>query len=101
MNPFDLPGPQFLVFYGVLATLTILAAALATRQAENGVPPRVNLSDPYGIAYLRGGKNEALRLATVLWSASPPFTWQEENGLLVRVSWTTICTTSQTLCTSC
>lgn len=65
MNPFDLPGPQFLVFYGVLATLTILAAAIATRKAENSTPPRVNLSDPYGIAYLRGGKNEALRLATV------------------------------------
>lgn len=65
MNPFDLPGPQFLVFYAVLATVTVLVAAIVTRKAESGVPPRVNLSDPYSIAYLRGGKNEALRIATV------------------------------------
>jgi uncharacterized protein (TIGR04222 family) len=65
MNPFDLPGPQFLLFYGVLAIVTILVAAVVTRRAENGPAPPVKLSDPYGIAYLRGGKNEALRLATI------------------------------------
>lgn len=65
MNPFDLPDSQFLVFYGVLAAITIFVAAMVTRHAENGAPPRVNLSDPYGIAYLRGGKHEALRIATV------------------------------------
>lgn len=65
MNPLDLPGPQFLLFYAVLATVTVLAAALTTRVAESGAPPRVNLSDPYSIAFLRGGKHEALRIATV------------------------------------
>src|SRR5215212_9798794 len=65
MYPFDLPGPQFLVFYGVFAAVILLVVLVLTRYTEDGAPPRVNLSDPYGIAYLRGGKNEALRIATV------------------------------------
>jgi hypothetical protein len=35
------------------------------RAGESAEPPAVNLSDPYLIAYLRGGKNEVLRIATV------------------------------------
>jgi uncharacterized protein (TIGR04222 family) len=35
------------------------------RAGESAEPPAVNLSDPYLIAYLRGGKNEVLRVATV------------------------------------
>jgi uncharacterized protein (TIGR04222 family) len=82
MNPFDLPGPQFLAFYGVLATVTILVVALATRKAEGGAPPRVNLSDPYSIAYLRGGKNEALRIATVSLIDRGLLTYQEGERLV-------------------
>ena len=38
---------------------------LLRRARESGDTLKVNLTDPYLIAYLRGGKNEALRLGTV------------------------------------
>ena len=60
MNPFDLP--QFLLFYAVLAVGSIGWAVMRTRQAEGAVPPKLDFSDPYAIAYLRGGANEAARL---------------------------------------
>src|SRR6266849_2801383 len=65
MSPFDLPGPQFLVFYLVygIAVLAVLAA-LKSRAAPDQAT-KMNLSDPYLIACLRGGKNEVLRIATV------------------------------------
>jgi uncharacterized protein (TIGR04222 family) len=65
MNPLDMAGPQFLIFYLVLGALTIAALVIARRIREAGEGPHVNLSDPYLIAYLRGGANEALRVATV------------------------------------
>ena len=65
MNPFDLTGPQFLLFYLVLSALVIIALAFLRRSAESPSTPRIDLSDPYLIAYLRGGEPEALRVATV------------------------------------
>jgi|RhiMethySRZTD1v2_1073278.scaffolds.fasta_scaffold00049_12 uncharacterized protein (TIGR04222 family) len=67
MNPFDLPGPQFLAFYALFGAAT-LAVVYQTRQwSEAGEPGRVPVSDPYAIAYLRGGPTEAVRLGiTVL-----------------------------------
>jgi uncharacterized protein (TIGR04222 family) len=65
MNPFNLPGPQFLVFYMGLGLLALAALALSRQLFEAGEGTRVSLSDPYLIAYLRGGRNEALRVATV------------------------------------
>jgi uncharacterized protein (TIGR04222 family) len=65
MNPFDLPGPQFLVFYLVLSALVILVVVFLRRSAESPATPKLDLSDPYLIAYLRGGEPEALRVATV------------------------------------
>lgn len=67
MNPFDLPGPQFLLFYLVLSitVLLVLARVRRARESEFVLSPKVDLSDPYLIAYLRGGKNETLRVATV------------------------------------
>jgi uncharacterized protein (TIGR04222 family) len=64
MNPFDLSGPQFLAFYFVAGGVTLLALVLARRQSESGLG-RVQLTDPYLIAHLRGGSHEALRVATV------------------------------------
>ena len=68
MNPFDLRGPQFLGFYVLLAMVTILVFRAIRRQRElrtdggfHGSP----LHDPYAIAFLRGGKNELVRVATV------------------------------------
>ena len=65
MNPFDLAGPQFLLFYLVLGGGVILVLGLLRRARESSDTMKVNLTDPYLIAYLRGGKNEALRLGTV------------------------------------
>ena len=64
MNPFDLPGPQFLLFYIIFAGLVILGLVLWRRRAESSPStPRIDLSDPYLIAYLRGGEKEVRRVA--------------------------------------
>ena len=65
MNPFDLPGPQFLVLYIIFAGLVVVGLVLWRRRAELSEAPKIDLSDPYLIAYLRGGEAEVLRVATV------------------------------------
>ncbi len=65
MSPFDLYGPQFLLFYLALGGCVLLVLALFRHGGEAKDPPAVDLSDPYLIAFLRGGKNEVLRVATV------------------------------------
>jgi len=65
VNPFDLPGPEFLAVYAALGAVVIGALYLLRRMAETEEPPRIDFSDPYLIAYLRGGEDEALRVATV------------------------------------
>lgn len=65
VNPFDLRGPEFLVFYFVLG-VAVTAAILALR--HRGEPPGVSagpLTDYLKIAYLRGGSTEAIRVASV------------------------------------
>jgi uncharacterized protein (TIGR04222 family) len=64
-NPFDLPGPEFLVFYVLLGVLTIIILWLARKTAEAVDAPRIDYSDPYLLAYLRGGEPEVIRVATV------------------------------------
>lgn len=76
MNPFDLPGPQFLLLYIIFAGLVIAGLVFSRRRAElSPSTPRIDLSDPYLIAFLRGGEKEVLRVATVTLI---------ERGLLVR-----------------
>jgi uncharacterized protein (TIGR04222 family) len=65
MWPFDLRGPEFLVFYLIVCTLVALAAYLLRHAGEPADTTTVNLSDPYLIAFLRGGKNEVLRVVTM------------------------------------
>ena len=65
MNPFDLSGPSFLAFYVVLAVIVIIALKLAIDEAEGGAPRALPLSDPYHIAWLRGGTPEAARIAVL------------------------------------
>jgi uncharacterized protein (TIGR04222 family) len=64
-NPFDLPGPDFLVFYAFLGALTIALLWLARRASEAADSPRIDYSDPYLLAYLRGGQSEVIRVVTV------------------------------------
>lgn len=64
MNPLDLSGPSFLLFYAALATVLIGLAASTRLYFEGGDAPKMNL-DPYLIAYLRGGIREVLRVATI------------------------------------
>lgn len=64
MNPFDLGGPQFLALYAGFAALVFTALLLTQRSAEAG-GTNLRLTDPYLIAYLRGGPREALRLVVI------------------------------------
>jgi uncharacterized protein (TIGR04222 family) len=66
MNVFDLPGPQFLVFYLAFAAVVgALAYAVLWVASRGGgsLPPL--LADPFQIACLRGGPLEAARVAVV------------------------------------
>ena len=65
MNPLDLRGPDFLLFYFVLACIVLVALYVARSAGEGGHVPRIDTSDPYLFAYLRGGKDETLRVAMV------------------------------------
>jgi uncharacterized protein (TIGR04222 family) len=65
MNPFNLSGLDFLILYFCLSVIVILAARHYRHRAESGPAPKMELSDPYLIAYLRGGENEVLRLGVI------------------------------------
>ena len=66
LNPFDLPGPQFLVFYVLLAAVLIGILWVYRHHGESEKPaPAPELTDPYLVAYLRAGAPEVWRLATV------------------------------------
>src|ERR1700676_4468200 len=65
VNPFDLRGPEFLLFYFFLSLLVIGGVVLLRRSDEDrdiGKPP---IDDPYLVAFLRGRENETLRVATL------------------------------------
>ncbi|TAN40544.1 MAG: TIGR04222 domain-containing membrane protein [Nitrospirae bacterium] len=63
-NPFDLRGPQFLLFYFVFGVAVNLVLRILILRSEKQDPPaRWDYTDPYKIAYLRGGISEALRVA--------------------------------------
>ena len=65
VNPFDLTGPAFLLFYAIVAALTLTTAWLARRWVESRATDGPLLSDYLDIAYLRGGPSEALLVATL------------------------------------
>jgi len=67
MNPFDWLGPRFLAFYALLAIVTIVIAWLQRRRVELRMSANrvVRLTDPYAIAFLRGGKNEMVCVVAV------------------------------------
>lgn len=68
MNPLNLPGPQFLLFYGLVFTAALVAAAFVRRSAKGpggmtGARP-IDLS-PYELASLAGGPVRAVQAALV------------------------------------
>ncbi|MEQ1517181.1 MAG: TIGR04222 domain-containing membrane protein, partial [Usitatibacteraceae bacterium] len=65
MNPFQLTGFKFLSFYVLVGIAVVWGLRIWLRQRETAnAPPQQNMTDPYLIAYLRAGANEALRVAT-------------------------------------
>jgi len=65
-NPLDFRGPEFLLFYAALGITALVWIVYSQRRSEQARPRRgLDVSDPYLIAYLRGGANEAGRVACV------------------------------------
>ena len=63
VNPLDLRGPQFLLFYVCLGGAVCLVAAWLRRSREQATDPPRPLADYLEIAFLRGGAAEAVRVA--------------------------------------
>jgi uncharacterized protein (TIGR04222 family) len=64
-NPFDWRGPEFLAFYIILGIIVLAAVAMLRRRSEPDVAIAAPLTDYLKIAYLRGGADEALRVAMI------------------------------------
>ena len=65
MNPFDLRGPEFLAFYLVFGLAKLAELWLLRRAGEADTTSHAMLDDYVDIAYLRGGSQEAMRVATL------------------------------------
>lgn len=63
MNPLDLRGPEFLAFYLLVVGLVAGALWALRRSHEGGLVPRLDVSDPFLLAFLRGGNAEMVRIA--------------------------------------
>jgi uncharacterized protein (TIGR04222 family) len=64
MNPFELPGPLFLLFFALMGCILMFGLIWVRRTWEPDPTMPVQLTDPYEIACLRGDASEVLRLAT-------------------------------------
>jgi uncharacterized protein (TIGR04222 family) len=65
MNPFDLHGTDFLLFYLVLSVVLTVVLVLQRRLRETGPPPSLQLDDPYLLACLSRGPQEVIRVSTI------------------------------------
>jgi uncharacterized protein (TIGR04222 family) len=66
MSPFDLPGPQFLIFYVILGGVLAAFLWIFRHHGEKGKTfSAPELTDPYLVACLRAGRAEVWRLATI------------------------------------
>lgn len=65
-NPLNFTGPEFLVFYLLLgsAALFCIKKLISNHEMPRNVP-KIVLDDPYEIAILREGEDEALKIATI------------------------------------
>ena len=80
MFPFNLPGPQFLLFYSLVFVILVAVFTWLRQVLEDGHVPKLDFSDPYRLAYLRGGANEALQVAAVS-LMDRNLLWNEMSGL--------------------
>jgi uncharacterized protein (TIGR04222 family) len=62
-NPIDLPGAEFLAFYIALSAVVLLGFEAWWEVSSRGGAPDELPADPYLLAYLRGGREEAVRVA--------------------------------------
>lgn len=66
MNPFDWNGPQFLAFYLALGVFSyVFLRVYVTYRERQQLVPRLKMSDPFLIAFLRGDRNETIRIASL------------------------------------
>ena len=65
MNPLDLYGPEFLVFFAIYGILVWRALELLQAHLEKSDGSLPRLTDPYAIGYLRAGVRGALQVAIV------------------------------------
>src|SRR5438552_10554611 len=67
MNPFDWPGPAFLLFYAALAIVVHFVVRALYRRGPDDITAlaqaRSLLDDPYRLACLRAGPSEAICVA--------------------------------------
>ena len=64
-NPFDLRGPEFLLFYLLLGVAVTTVVMLLRHRGEPQQAGTAPLTDYLKIAYLRGGSVEAIRVASL------------------------------------
>ncbi|HKP85250.1 MAG TPA: TIGR04222 domain-containing membrane protein [Blastocatellia bacterium] len=85
MNPLDLSGPQFLLFYVVTLVIAILIATLMRRRLirsnEDFGVRRITV-DPYEAAYLRGGAQQAIDTAIAMLVQSKVLQVSKTDGRL-------------------
>jgi uncharacterized protein (TIGR04222 family) len=84
VNPFDFTGPAFLCFFTVLATVSIGWLVWARANGERYPVPKSDLSDPYQIAFLRGGEQECVRVAVISLIDRGLITVLEKNTLIAK-----------------
>ena len=65
MNPFDLRGPEFLLFYFIFSATVLIILVLLRQRDERRDARKPPLDDPYLVASLRGGESEVLRVAVL------------------------------------
>lgn len=67
MNPFEITGGEFLIFYAAfgVAVLTLAHVLRPDRRVGDAPISPIDPTDPYAIAFLRAGANEAVRVATL------------------------------------
>ncbi|MBA4371587.1 MAG: hypothetical protein C0402_01855 [Thermodesulfovibrio sp.] len=62
-NPFDMRGPDFLIFYiGVGVVFNVVLRSLILKKEKQNFPAHWDYTDPYKTAFLRAGASEVLRV---------------------------------------